>query len=328
VLDIAVIGAGRIGRIHATNASRHPRISLKYIIDPVDAAAAELASASGAKVADLEEALADPAIGGVIVASSTDTHLEFCKRATKAGKAVFCEKPLDLDLGKARAASAQLDNARLFLGFNRRFDPNFRKLHDRIHSGEMGPLETLHIVSHDPAPPPIEYVKISGGMFKDMTIHDFDMARWILGEDPVEVYSTATAVVDPAIGAAGDVDTAKIVLRTASGRICVISNSRRSGYGYDQRIEAFCAKGLLRAGNILSSTVESWSEAGSSTDPLQNFFLDRYADAYRAEMDHFADILDGRALPLVGYDDGVSALAIAEAAMESHLTSAVVRIRY
>ena len=328
MLDIAVIGAGRIGRIHATNASRHPRISLKYIIDPVDAAAAELASASGAKVADLEEALADPAIGGVIVASSTDTHLEFCKRATKAGKAVFCEKPLDLDLGKARAASAQLDNARLFLGFNRRFDPNFRKLHDRIRSGEMGPLETLHIVSHDPAPPPIEYVKISGGMFKDMTIHDFDMARWILGEDPVEVYSTATAVVDPAIGAAGDVDTAKIVLRTASGRICVISNSRRSGYGYDQRIEAFCAKGLLRAGNILSSTVESWSEAGSSTDPLQNFFLDRYADAYRAEMDHFADILDGRALPLVGYDDGVSALAIAEAAMESHLTSAVVRIRY
>ena len=328
MLDIAVIGAGRIGRIHATNASRHPRISLKYIIDPVDAAAAELASASGAKVADLEEALADPAIGGVIVASSTDTHLEFCKRATKAGKAVFCEKPLDLDLGKARAASAQLDNARLFLGFNRRFDPNFRKLHDRIHSGEMGPLETLHIVSHDPAPPPIEYVKISGGMFKDMTIHDFDMARWILGEDPVEVYSTATAVVDPAIGAAGDVDTAKIVLRTASGRICVISNSRRSGYGYDQRIEAFCAKGLLRAGNILSSTVESWSEAGSSTDPLQNFFLDRYADAYRAEMDHFADILDGRALPLVGYDDGVSALVIAEAAMESHLTSAVVRIPY
>ena len=328
MLDIAVIGAGRIGRIHATNASRHPRISLKYIIDPVDAAAAELASASGAKVADLEEALADPAIGGVIVASSTDTHLEFCKRATKAGKAVFCEKPLDLDLGKARAASAQLDNARLFLGFNRRFDPNFRKLHDRIHSGEMGPLETLHIVSHDPAPPPIEYVKISGGMFKDMTIHDFDMARWILGEDPVEVYSTATAVVDPAIGAAGDVDTAKIVLRTASGRICVISNSRRSGYGYDQRIEAFCAKGLLRAGNILSSTVESWSEAGSSTDPLQNFFLDRYADAYRAEMDHFADILDGKALPLVGYDDGVSALVIAEAATESHLTSAVVRIPY
>ena len=328
MLDIAVIGAGRIGRIHATNASRHPRISLKYIVDPVDAAAAELASASGAKVADLEEALADPAIGGVIVASSTDTHLEFCKRATKAGKAVFCEKPLDLDLGKARAASAQLDNARLFLGFNRRFDPNFRKLHDRIHSGEMGPLETLHIVSHDPAPPPIEYVKISGGMFKDMTIHDFDMARWILGEDPVEVYSTATAVVDPAIGAAGDVDTAKIVLRTASGRICVISNSRRSGYGYDQRIEAFCAKGLLRAGNILSSTVESWSEAGSSTDPLQNFFLDRYADAYRAEMDHFADILDGKALPLVGYDDGVSALVIAEAATESHLTSAVVRIPY
>ena len=322
MFDIAVIGAGRIGRIHAANARAHPRISLKYIVDPVAAPAQELASATGAQIADLDGVLADPAIAGVIVASSTDTHLEFSLRAIAAGKAAFCEKPLDLDLGKARAASAQLGNpdARLFLGFNRRFDPNFRRLHDRIHSGEMGPLETLHIVSHDPAPPPIDYVKVSGGMFKDMAIHDFDMARWLLGDDPVEVYAAAAAIVDPAIGAAGDVDTAKILLRTRSGRICVISNSRRSGYGYDQRIEAFCAKGLLRAGNVLSSTVESWSESGSSTDPLQNFFLDRYADAYRAEMDHFADILDG-AKPLVGYDDGVAALAIAEAAMESHLGS-------
>jgi myo-inositol 2-dehydrogenase/D-chiro-inositol 1-dehydrogenase len=165
-------------------------------------------------------------------------------------------------------------------------------------------------------------------MFKDMTIHDFDMARWLLGEDPVEVYSAATSIVDPAIGAAGDVDTAKILLRTGSGRICVISNSRRSGYGYDQRIEAFCAKGLLHAGNVLSSTVESWGESGPSTAPLQNFFLDRYADAYQAEMGHFADILSGTAQPLIGYRDGVSALAIAEAAKESHLASKVVRIEY
>ena len=165
-------------------------------------------------------------------------------------------------------------------------------------------------------------------MFKDMTIHDFDMARWLLGENPVDVYSAATSVVDPAIGEAGDVDTAKIIMRAASGRICVISNSRRSGYGYDQRIEAFCSKGLLRAGNVLSSTVEAWSENGSSSEPLQNFFLDRYAGAYRAEMAHFADILGGKARPLIGYDDGIAALAIAEAAMESHRSSAVVAIQY
>ena len=328
--DIAVIGAGRIGRIHAGNANANPRIRLKYVVDPVADAAASLALETGATVAALDEVLADPSVKGIVVASSTDTHLDFSLRAVAAGKAVFCEKPIDLDLAKARAAASSFGpvNARLFLGFNRRFDPNFRQLHDRIASGEMGQLETLHIISHDPAPPPIDYVKVSGGMFKDMTIHDFDMARWLLGEDPVEVYSAATAVIDPAIGAAGDVDTAKILLRTASGRICVISNSRRSGYGYDQRIEAFCAKGLLRAGNVLSSTVESWGESGAKTDPLQNFFLDRYAGAYRAEMDHFSDILSGTVRPMIGYGDGLAALAIAEAAMESHLESRTVAIQY
>ena len=328
--DIAVIGAGRIGRIHAGNANANPRIRLKYVVDPVADAAASLALETGATVAALDEVLADPSVKGIVVASSTDTHLDFSLRAVVAGKAVFCEKPIDLDLAKARAAASSFGpvNARLFLGFNRRFDPNFRQIHDRIASGEMGQLETLHIISHDPAPPPIDYVKVSGGMFKDMTIHDFDMARWLLGEDPVEVYSAATAVIDPAIGAAGDVDTAKILLRTASGRICVISNSRRSGYGYDQRIEAFCAKGLLRAGNVLSSTVESWGESGAKTDPLQNFFLDRYAGAYRAEMDHFSDILSSAVRPMIGYGDGLAALAIAEAAMESHLESRTVAIQY
>jgi myo-inositol 2-dehydrogenase/D-chiro-inositol 1-dehydrogenase len=328
--DIAVIGAGRIGRIHAGNANANSRIRLKYVVDPVADAAASLALETGATVAALDEVLADPSVKGIVVASSTDTHLDFSLRALAAGKAVFCEKPIDLDLAKARAAASSFGpvNARLFLGFNRRFDPNFRQLHDRIASGEMGQLETLHIISHDPAPPPIDYVKVSGGMFKDMTIHDFDMARWLLGEDPVEVYSAATAVIDPAIGAAGDVDTAKILLRTASGRICVISNSRRSGYGYDQRIEAFCAKGLLRAGNVLSSAVESWGESGAKTDPLQNFFLDRYAGAYRAEMDHFSDILSSAVRPMIGYGDGLAALAIAEAAMESHLESRTVAIQY
>ena len=327
--DIAIIGAGRIGRIHSVNAISEPRLAVKYIVDPVAKAANELAAATGASVASLDEILADPAVAGVVVASSTDTHLQFSAAAIEAGKAVFCEKPIDLDLKTAKSAASTLDSggARLFLGFNRRFDHNFLQLRERIQSGEMGALETLHIISHDPSPPPIDYVRLSGGMFKDMTIHDFDMARWLLGDEPVEVYAAATAVVDPAIGEAGDVDTAKTLLRTSSGRICVISNSRRSGYGYDQRIEAYCAKGLLSAGNVLSSTVETWSEDGPRSDALQNFFLDRYAGAYRSEMAHFADILDG-ATPLVGYRDGIAALAIAEAAMESHLESRAVRIRY
>jgi myo-inositol 2-dehydrogenase/D-chiro-inositol 1-dehydrogenase len=329
VHDIAIIGAGRIGRIHSVNAISEPRLAVKYIVDPVAKAANELAAATGASVASLDEILADPAVAGVVVASSTDTHLQFSAAAIEAGKAVFCEKPIDLDLKTAKSAASTLDSggARLFLGFNRRFDHNFLQLRERIQSGEMGALETLHIISHDPSPPPIDYVRLSGGMFKDMTIHDFDMARWLLGDEPVEVYAAATAVVDPAIGEAGDVDTAKTLLRTSSGRICVISNSRRSGYGYDQRIEAYCAKGLLSAGNVLSSTVETWSEDGPRSDALQNFFLDRYAGAYRSEMAHFADIMDG-ATPLVGYRDGIAALAIAEAAMESHLESRAVRIRY
>jgi myo-inositol 2-dehydrogenase/D-chiro-inositol 1-dehydrogenase len=328
--DIAVIGAGRIGRIHAANANQEPGLRLKYVVDPVADAAQPLASTTGAAIASLDEMLSDPSVSGVVIASSTDTHLDYSLRAIAAGKAVFCEKPIDLDLQKASVAAPELgaSEARLFLGFNRRFDPNFRRLHDRIASGEMGALETLHIVSHDPAPPPIDYVKVSGGMFKDMSIHDFDMARWLLGEDPIEVYAAGVSVVEPEIAKAGDIDTAKIILRTGSGKICVISNSRRSGYGYDQRIEAFCARGLLRAGNVLSSTVESWNESGSSTDPLQNFFLDRYADAYRAEMGHFSDILGGNAQPLIGYRDGLAALAIAEAAMESHRDSKVGRIQY
>jgi myo-inositol 2-dehydrogenase/D-chiro-inositol 1-dehydrogenase len=328
VHGIAVIGAGRIGRIHAANAKAHPRLDLKYVVDPVAVAADDLATATGARTATFDEALADPAVAAVVVASSTDTHLDFSLRAIEAGIAVFCEQPLDLDLSKALSAESVLGgpDARFFLGFNRRFDPNFRALHDRIASGEMGPLETLHIVSHDPAPPPIDYVKVSGGMFKDMTIHDFDMARWLLGEDPVEVYAAAASIVDPAIGDAGDVDTAKTVLRTESGKICVISNSRRSGYGYDQRIEAFCAKGLVRAGNVLSSTVETWGETGARSDPLQNFFLDRYAEAYRAEMAHLVEVLDGQSGSLVGYADGIQALRIAEAAAQSHQAGRMVRL--
>jgi myo-inositol 2-dehydrogenase/D-chiro-inositol 1-dehydrogenase len=327
MFDIALFGTGRIGRIHARNVSAHPALRLKYLVDPAPETAA-LAAAAGATCADVQHVLADPDIAGVIIATPTHLHLEQCLQAVAAGKAVFCEKPIDLDLKRARAAQAHLtaQNVRLLLGFNRRFDPNFAALQSHLQRGTVGTLESLQITSHDPAPPPLAYVRTSGGLFKDMAIHDFDMARWLLGEEPVEVFAAASCLVDPAIGAAGDVDTARTVLKTASGRLCVISNSRRSGYGYDQRIEAFGSRGLARADNILETSVSVWRDTGMASDTLQNFFLDRYAEAYRREIAHFADILGGTARPAVGYEDAVAALALAEAAADSARLGRVVRV--
>jgi myo-inositol 2-dehydrogenase/D-chiro-inositol 1-dehydrogenase len=316
---VALVGGGRIGKIHAANAAAHPALSLKYVIDPVGDAAAVLSARYGATAATLESALADPAVVGVIVASPTDQHLAHCQQAAAAGKAIFCEKPVDLSVERARSAATVLGRARLFLGFNRRFDPNFRALRQKLQAGTIGSLETLHIISHDPAPPPLSYIKVSGGLFKDMTIHDFDVARWLLAEPVVEVYVMAACLVDPAIGAAGDIDTAKVLLRTASGRIALISNSRRSGYGYDQRIEAYGSAGSVRVDNLTDSTVSVWGEAGASRAPFQNFFLERYAQAYRLEMDHFAAVLRG-AEPAVRFVDGLHALELAEAAGRSHAT--------
>lgn len=322
---VALIGAGRIGSIHARNAALHPRIELAAVVDPVAASAQALAGRWGARIASLDEVLGDASIAGVIVASSTDTHLDYSVRATMAGKAVFCEKPIDMDLARARSAAGVLENARLLLAFNRRFDPNFQALKARLEQGTIGHLESLQITSNDPAPPPPAYVAVSGGLFKDMAIHDFDMARWLLGEAVAEVWATGSCLVDPEIGKLGDVDTARTVLKTVSGKLCVISNTRRSGYGYDQRIEAYASAGMVRADNVLESTVQVFGETGAGSDRLQNFFLDRYAEAYRREMDHFADILDGAA-PSVSYADGVVALALAEAAALSLETGEVVRV--
>lgn len=322
---VVIVGAGRIGHIHARNAALHPRLVLAGMIDAIDASAQALAAEYGSKVMTLDAALADSSIRGVIIASSTDTHLDYSLRAAAAGKTIFCEKPIDQDLGRARGAAKSLAGANLLLAFNRRFDPNFRALKARLDSGDIGQIESLQITSNDPSPPPASYVAVSGGLFKDMAIHDFDMARWLLGEEPVQVYATGSCLVDPAIGELGDVDTARSVLKTASGRLCVISNSRRSGFGYDQRIEAFASAGMVRADNVLESSTQVWSTTGIATDPLQNFFLDRYAQAYRSEMDHFADMLDG-ARAAVGYADGVAALALAEAATASMKTGQPVRL--
>jgi len=323
--SVALIGAGRIGAIHGANAAAHPKLTLAAIVDPNRNAAGALAQATGAAVSSLEAVLADPAVEGVIIASPTGDHLDQVRRCAGAGKAILCEKPLDLDLTRARTAAGALNGARLLIGFNRRFDPHFAALKAAVDARECGLVESLHIISHDPAPPPLAYGAASGGLFKDMAIHDFDMARWLLGEEICQVFAAGACLIDAAIGQAGDIDTAKTLLRTASGRLCVISNSRRSGYGYDQRIEAFGSTGMVRVGNLRRSALERWSEEGALAAPPESFFLDRYRDAYRLEMAHFAQVLEG-ASPKVGCADAIAALALAEAAQESAVTGKVVRL--
>jgi myo-inositol 2-dehydrogenase/D-chiro-inositol 1-dehydrogenase len=325
-IAVALIGAGRMGSIHGPNAARHPDLELKYVIDPRPEAAAALATPLRAQVVDLDTALADPEIGGELVCSSTDQHLVHATAAVQAGKAVFCEKPIDLDLSKARAARPTFEGARLVLAFNRRFDPHFVALKSRLDQGVVGQLESLQIINHDPAAPPPGFIPTSGGLFKDFTIHDLDLARWILGEEPVEVFATASCLVDPEIARQGDVDTARTVLRTGTGRLCVISNTRRSGYGYDQRIEAYGSRGLAVAGNVNGDTTTVLTEQGVCSTPILPGFLSRYAEAYAAEMDHFAQVAHGRAPSAVGYDDGIAALVLAEACAESVAKGRAVRL--
>jgi myo-inositol 2-dehydrogenase/D-chiro-inositol 1-dehydrogenase len=312
-IDVALVGAGRMGQVHGPNAAVHPGLRLKYVVDAREAAAAALAGRCGARVAGYAEALADPAVQGVLVCSTTDRHLEHALAAVRAGKAVFCEKPIGLDLAQVRNAQPQFAGARFLLGFNRRFDPHFRTLQQRLAAGEIGVLETLHLINHDPAPPPPGFIPGSGGLFRDFSIHDLDLARWLLGEEPCEVFAMASCLVDPEIGRLGDVDTARILLRTPRGRLCVISNTRRSGYGYDQRIEAYGAGGRLAAGNVGNDRVAQLTEAGCTSAPIRPDFQRRYGDAYRAQLDHFAQVLHGRAEPVIGYADGVAALALADA---------------
>lgn len=328
MIKVAQLGAGRMGAIHARNAAANPRLALTALVDPRPEVAGPLAQALGARLAGFDEVLADPTIAGIIVASSTDAHLDNALSALRAGKMVFCEKPLDLDLARLLAASGELEKAegQLFVAFNRRFDPHYRALKAKIDSGEIGKLESLHIVNHDPATPPPAFIPTSGGLFKDFTIHDFDLAPWLMGERPVEVFAWASCLIDPEIGRLGDVDTAKVVLTTASGRLCMISNSRRSGYGYDQRIEAFGSKGAARVDNLTNTAVSVWGENGAQADRFPYAFIDRYAGAYAAEMDHFADVLEGKARPEAGFAASVASLELAEAAARSAATGAPVRL--
>jgi len=320
MIGIAVLGCGRIGRVHARNIARYPRARLVTLFDIRSEVARETATELGvAPAASLDAVWSNSAVAAVVVATPTPTHVPLITAAVQAGKAVFCEKPIDLDPERARACWQDIapHKPRVMLGFNRRFDPSFRELRERLHRGEIGRLELLAITSRDPAPPPAEYIRSSGGLLRDMTIHDFDMARFLAG-DFTEVQAFGANLVDPEIGKLSDIDTCTVALRARSGALVQISNSRRCVYGYDQRLELFGAAGMLQAGNQRATSVEVWdARTTAACDPVLNFFIERYAQAYQAELEAFVAAVE-RGHPLSpDFSDGLEALRLAVAAEES-----------
>ncbi len=322
-MNIALLGAGRIGQVHALNIQQHPALDLAVVVDTRRESAEAVAGPAGAEVVDdPADAVARDDIDAVMVCTSTDTHVQMIELCAAHKKPVFCEKPVDLDFARAEAgvAAAKKAGVPLMIGFNRRFDPHFDALKEALARGELGQLETLKIVSRDPTPPPADYVKVSGGIFRDMMIHDLDMARFLLGEEPTSVYAVGSCLVDEAIGQAGDVDTAMVVLTTKSGVLCHIENSRRAVYGYDQRVEAFGQQGMLRVENPRPTTLERSNDMVVATDRPPYFFLERYQEAYREELDHFVQALRGEHRPSPDGDDGLWALKLADACHRSQQT--------
>jgi myo-inositol 2-dehydrogenase/D-chiro-inositol 1-dehydrogenase len=307
-INIGLIGAGRIGRLHAQHlAFRVPQAELLVVSDIVPEAARRCAAECSVPTAthDHRAIMDNPNIHAVVICSSTDTHTQMIEEAAAAGKHIFCEKPIDFDLSRIDRALAAVEQAgvKLQIGFNRRFDPNFRRVRELVAAGKIGEPHILRITSRDPAPPPIEYVKVSGGIFLDMTIHDFDMARYLIGSEVEEVYAAGGVMVDPAIGAAGDIDTAVITLRFANGVIGTIDNSRQAVYGYDQRVEVFGSGGAVSADNNYPNTAVVSDAASVRRDLPLNFFLERYIGSYVAEMEAFIECVQrDQHLPVTGLD--------------------------
>lgn len=322
VLKLGIVGTGRIGRMHVADINK--LVDGAEVIAAadlyIDAAADEL-KANGVKdlYKDYKDLLANPDVEAVIVASSTDTHAEISIAAAKAGKDVFCEKPIDKDLDKIKEVLKVVEETgvKFQTGFNRRFDHNFRRVRDLVVDGTLGDPHIVRVTSRDPAPPPIEYVKVSGGIFFDMMIHDFDMVRYLSGSEVVEVNAIGTVLVDKAIGEAGDVDTAIVTLKFANGAIGVIDNSRQAVYGYDQRVEVFGSKGMAKAENDKPTTVEVNTADAPTTDKIPYFFLDRYTDAFVDQFKEFVKAINEDTETMVTAEDGYRAVQIAYAATES-----------
>jgi len=329
MIRFGVLGAGRIGKVHARTIASNPKAKLAYVADAMPKAAEDLAAMYGAKPATVDAIMAAKDVDAVLIGSPTGFHAEQIQAASNNGKAIMCEKPVSLSVEKIHETLkvVEKNKSTLMIGFNRRFDPHFAELESRLRKGAVGAIEIVTVISRDPAPPPADYVKGSGGLYRDMMIHDFDMARFLMGEEFVVVNALGSALVDKAIGEAGDVDTAAVQMQTASGRIAVITNSRRATYGYDQRMEVHGSKGMLAARNVHNTTVELHNAEGTLADPVQNFFLERYGQAYANELNTFITAVEsGNRDPRPSGFDGLQAQKLADAATESWKTGKPVKV--
>ena len=327
-IRFGVLGAGRIGQVHAEAVATVRGATLTAVADPVQAAAEAVEARHGCAIRTIDQIAGSDDIDAVVICTPTDTHADLIEQFVKAGKAVFCEKPIDLDVARVEACLATVAQAggTLMLGFQRRFDADFRALKAEIDGGAVGEVEMVTLTSRDPAPPPVSYIERSGGIFRDMAIHDFDVARWLVGEEFEWVMATGSVLVAPEIGAAGDFDSVNVILKTASGRQCTITCSRRAAYGYDQRIEVLGSLGSVSAANTHRAKVEVATAAGYTRPPLVDFFMERYMRAYTAEIAAFVECLrDGTPVPTTGHD-GLMALVLAEAAVRSAETARAVKV--
>ncbi len=331
MVKIAVLGCGRIGVMHARNIANHPRASLATVFDIYQPAADKVAAELGVKTSkSIEEILANPEVDAILIATSTNTHADILEMAVAAGKPILCEKPIDLSLERVNACYEKIRHSSvpIMLGFVRRFDPGHRATRDAVRRGDVGELHQVVITSRDPAMAPDAYIRVSGGIFRDMTIHDFDMARFMLGEEPTEVFATGSRLVNPALmNELQDYDTVLVTLTTASGKQCVITNSRQAVYGYDQRVEALGTLGLASSQNRKNHEATLHTQAFTErSEPYQNFFIERYSEAFAAEISEFVDAIEHKRAPEVGFADGRLALMLAEAALKSAQTGRVVHM--
>lgn len=331
MISLALFGAGFIGRAHGANVVAHPDAALRWVCDIDQGAAERVAGPAAARATDdPADVWADDETDAVIIASSTDTHATLLGQAVGAGKAVYCEKPIDLDIARVRAVAGEVDGSDVpvFMGFSRRYDGNHRAVHEAVHAGEVGDIELMHLLTRGPQPPPISYVKVSGGQFRDQTIHMFDLARWITRQDPVEIYATGAALVDPAIGEAGDVDTSMAVLTMPSGALCQIDSSRRCAYGYDERIEVYGSRGMIESGRKPVREVTRYIGDRIVSDGLHAGWFERIGPTFAAALDAFVGVVDGRVDAYPSLRDGLRAQMIAEAAVASLDAHRPVEITY
>lgn len=331
MVGIAVLGAGRIGKIHAANVAASKFATLVVVADPFADAAASLADELGTQaMTDCEAAIDRADVDAIVIGTPTHTHINLMLRAVRQGKAVLCEKPIDLDMAKSLAAVAEVErlNGRVMLAFNRRFESTFAQMRAAIDAGDIGEVRQVIISSRDPGLAPEDYIEHSGGIFRDMTIHDLDIGRWLLGEEPVELTAIASRLIDPALMEKyDDYDTAMVQMQTASGKQCHINNCRQAVYGYDQRIEVFGSTGMLQMDNLRATTIRRWSQdVTDAREPLLNFFLERYQQAYKSELDAYIDALVHKKPMPTTVQDGLKALQLADAAVESVKTGRAVRL--